>query len=201
LNDNTFKLRNGVKIKIITEPYCGWCSKPVSDNYRKCVDCNIQHPLIKIHAAGIYLLKDKKDPASENYCRIYPLNRQIWLLKGSLLGAYKAADNLGECIGYLIGCSYQYLKDFSLIVAAPPSDPNRGFNQAALLAQNISKRISIPFSDELYKKRITPPQRLTPSEQKEENVRDKYGCKRRIDGERVLIIDDICTTRNTCCVD
>jgi predicted amidophosphoribosyltransferase len=100
-------------------------------------------------------------------------------------------------MAYLINNSYQYLKSFDIIVAAPSSDMSRGFNQAGLLAQNISNRINIPFKDVLYKRCPSPPQKSTPFEKKEENVKDKYGCDEMFDDANIIIIDDICTTRST----
>ncbi len=198
LRDNAYELKNGIKIRLITEPHCGWCGKPVMPNYRKCFDCNIQPPRIKIFAAGIYLLEDKKDPESKIYHDNYPLNKEIWQLKkNSIKSAYSAAENLSECMVYLINNLYQDLKDFDLIVAAPPSDMSRGFNQAALLAENISQRINIPFMDILYKKSPSLCQHDISYEKKEENVKDIYGSKERLDNINIIIIDDICTTRNT----
>lgn len=195
--NNVYELKNGVKIRLITEPYCGWCGKPVMPNYKKCVDCNNQHPAIKIYAAGIYLLEDKRDPGSKIYHDTYPLNNEIWRLKNSIKSAYSAADNLGECIEYLINNSYQYLKSFDLIVAAPPNDMDRGFNQAALLAKNISERVDIPFVDVLYKKISPPPQHYISYDKKEENVKGIYSSNERVNNIDIIIIDDICTTRNT----
>ncbi|MDD4651967.1 MAG: phosphoribosyltransferase family protein [Methanothrix sp.] len=108
-----------------------------------------------------------------------------------------AAETLGECMAFLINNSYGYLKSFDLMVAVPPSTDSRGYNQAALLAQDISKRISIPFYDALYKKRPSPPQHKTAYKEKDGNVKDIYECKEDLSNLKIILIDDICTTKST----
>lgn len=179
---------------MITEPFCGWCSKPLLTNYKKCVDCNRELPIIKTYAASIYLLPDKKDPKSKIYHDNYPVNKEIWQLKNI---GNSAAENLGECMVFMINNSYQYLKSFDLLVAAPQSNESRGFNQASLLAKNISDRINIPFSDILFKRIPSAPQHQTSYEKKGINVNNLYDCSTPVDGLKIIIIDDVYTTGST----
>jgi len=97
---------------------------------------------------------------------------------------------------YVLNERFRYLKNANLIVPAPITDIKRPYNQADLLAQYISTRVGIEMEDILYK---TPhdPQHKTPWENKEENIRGKIKCLKRIDGKRVLLIDDTYNTGNT----
>ena len=39
---NSFIRSDGVKIDLIPEPYCKWCSKPIRKEYSICYNCNIK---------------------------------------------------------------------------------------------------------------------------------------------------------------
>lgn len=75
----------------------------------------------------------------------------------------------------------------------------RGFNQAALLAFELSKRVDVPVDgDILVRHRATAAQVDLDAEQRKENVEDAFRCTSRgaVD-QRVLLIDDVCTTGST----
>jgi len=129
---NSFIRSDGVKIDLIPEPYCKWCSKPIRKEYSICANCNSKPPLIEIRAVGIYPLHHPQDTQ---------LGREIWDLKN---GDRSMADKLGECMVYVITNQYQYLKDVDIIVPAPVGNLERGYNQAALLAKYVSENIYIP---------------------------------------------------------
>ena len=79
----------------------------------------------------------------------------------------------------------------------------RGYNQAALLAAQAGKRMGIPVETAgLERKRSGDSQARSGSlQQRHELVREAFAARRRFDGERVLLIDDVCTsgaTLNAC---
>lgn len=184
---NSFIRSDGVKIDLIPEPYCKWCSKPIRKEYSICFNCKIKPPLIEIRAVGIYPLHRPRDNQNQ-------LGREIWQLKD---GDPSMADKLGACMVYVINNHYQYLKDVDIIVPAPVGNLERGYNQAALLAKYVSENISIPCKDILYKKEEYPPQHDTPLQEKENAIRDKIGCREEITGKKVLLIDDTYITGST----
>lgn len=183
---------DGIKIELIPEPYCRWCSKPISKSYRDhglCYDCNqrlsrSEIPLVKINAVGLYLLK-----TAENQ-----LSKEIWQLKSDR----SIADKLGECMVYVINTRYQHLKKMDIIVPVPPGESKRPYNQAALLALYVSTNIGIRYKDILYKREDYPAQHTTTDlDAKKDTIKGKIGCKEKITGLNVLLIDDTYITGNT----
>ncbi len=74
----------------------------------------------------------------------------------------------------------------------------RGYNQAELLAQRLSKTTRIDFDDRLLRK---VEERRTQSELKKAerraNVKGTLHAPGGAEGKRILIVDDICTTGET----
>jgi len=80
----------------------------------------------------------------------------------------------------------------------------RGYNQSALLAWELSNLINIPVADNcLIRQSHTKPQVGTANaEERRNNVTDAFTCRnRRLQGRQVLLIDDVATsgaTLNSC---
>jgi ComF family protein len=76
---------------------------------------------------------------------------------------------------------------------------DRGYNQAALLAQQLSDRIHIPtISRALTRTRITAVQMELKAADRRTNVAGAFACSEaRVRGRRVAVIDDVCTTGAT----
>ncbi len=75
----------------------------------------------------------------------------------------------------------------------------RGFNQAALLAREISRRLDVPVRKVVSRKRSTEPQAGLTNAKRRANVRGAFAIKSgvRLDGLRVLLVDDVLTTGTT----
>jgi len=75
----------------------------------------------------------------------------------------------------------------------------RGYNQAALLAREMSRRVGLAVDEQtLVRQRATAPQVELDAAQRRENVRDAFHCSGNgLAGKRVLLIDDVCTTGAT----
>ncbi|MGD8997027.1 MAG: phosphoribosyltransferase family protein [Anaerolineae bacterium] len=76
---------------------------------------------------------------------------------------------------------------------------DRGFNQAALLAHQLSKQVHLPVNEHtLVRQRATASQIDLNTEERKQNVRDAFRCTTSaLAGRRVLLIDDVCTTGST----
>jgi ComF family protein len=74
----------------------------------------------------------------------------------------------------------------------------RGFNQAALLARRIARRLAIPTRPRwLTRVRATLPQSDLPATARRANVRGAFRASRDVAGRHVLLVDDILTTGAT----
>jgi ComF family protein len=76
---------------------------------------------------------------------------------------------------------------------------HRGFNQAALLAREVARRYGVPVSQVVRRSRATPSQAGLTHAKRRANVRGAFKVKRgaRLNGLRVLLIDDVLTTGAT----
>lgn len=75
----------------------------------------------------------------------------------------------------------------------------RGFNQAALIAQTLSKFYKIPLFNNLIKTKQTQPQVELKKKEREKNIRGVFTVKnpREIRGKRIFLVDDVFTTGST----
>jgi ComF family protein len=75
----------------------------------------------------------------------------------------------------------------------------RGFNQAELLAQEISKHRRIPILNALRRVKSTPNQAGLTSAGRRKNIAGAFQSRKGIDltGKRILLIDDVFTTGAT----
>ena len=91
--------------------------------------------------------------------------------------------------------------DFDAVCAVPSSAlsiMNRGFRHSELLASRVAGILGIPYiKDMLGAKGFRKPQHKSAAKERIENVRGKYYIKRRADGMKILLIDDIRTTGAT----
>lgn len=72
----------------------------------------------------------------------------------------------------------------------------RGFNQAGLLAREIAKRWNVPARNAARRTRATAPQAGLTNAKRRANVSGAFSVKSgvRLDGMRVLLVDDVLTT-------
>ncbi len=91
--------------------------------------------------------------------------------------------------------------NFDLVTAVPLNAvrlKERGYNQSALLAQNLSQITRIPFDDTILKRvRNTPSQTKLSRSQRQENVKNAFMAIGDLEGKRILLVDDVITTGST----
>ena len=78
----------------------------------------------------------------------------------------------------------------------PAKEQKRGYNQAELLARELSRQLDIPCSDCLQKVKKTQDQHNLLKEARRTAQKNSYAC-RPLHGEKVLLVDDVCTTGET----
>jgi ComF family protein len=81
----------------------------------------------------------------------------------------------------------------------PAKERERGFNQAALLAELMAERMSLQIKPVLERVRYTTTQTAFDREERMENLRNAFRLRKKADVRhlRVLLIDDVLTTGST----
>jgi ComF family protein len=81
---------------------------------------------------------------------------------------------------------------------APARERERGFNQAALLAERVGQALARPVKTRwLGRARPTRPQSELAADERRRNVRGAFRAAPAVDGRHVLVIDDVLTTGAT----
>jgi len=107
---------------------------------------------------------------------------------------------LAECLGERLPVEDEH---YDLVVPVPLHPKRlrwRGFNQAALLAAEVARRLDCKLDTiSLVRVVATPPQTALDLETRRRNVRRAFAVRRpdRIVNQRVLLVDDVMTTGAT----
>lgn len=75
----------------------------------------------------------------------------------------------------------------------------RGYNQASLLAKELSKIIGLPVEEDalIRVQDVAPQARTKSAAERRQNVRHAFACNKNMAGKQILLIDDVCTTGAT----
>lgn len=141
----------------------------------------------------------------------YSLARSVARYEAVLLDAihafkYKGKITTGEILGKMMA-DHVYpgfnIADYSLIVPVPlhlRRLRERGFNQAVILAGEISKRFSLPMDFLTLKRQgFTEPQVSLGKDQRRINVKGAFIVRdgKKIEGRKIVLVDDVYTTGST----
>ncbi len=86
------------------------------------------------------------------------------------------------------------------VPVSPGTMRRRGYNQSALLAEELAKRVGVPLETGVLEKSMeTEQQMLLDREARLQNVKGAYRVagSEKIAGKRVLLVDDVATTGST----
>lgn len=101
----------------------------------------------------------------------------------------------------LADCLPEGYRGARLVLGVPLHDRRRrerGYNQSELLARALAAEAGLPAVSESVKRvRATPPQVGLSARERVDNVRGAFLADERVRGERVLLVDDVCTTGAT----
>lgn len=168
----------------ISEPRCFKCGKPVSAAEEYCRDC-LENRHVFDRGRGIFVYDERMRRSLVRYkyygCREYGdfYSRAMCLYARKELALWKP----------------------DLIVPVPihkSKERLRGFNQAAYLAEKISRFTGIPADSALVQKvRKTKSQKKLTARQRQENLRKAFRVERKLTGLKILIVDDVYTTGST----
>ena len=90
----------------------------------------------------------------------------------------------------------------TILVPVPASLPalrQRGFNPAGEIARHLSRRLSLPYRNVLFRSKEAGPQKLLGRRQRYERVQSLYGLRNSasLSGCHVWVVDDVLTTGST----
>lgn len=162
-------------------PFCLRCAQPGAG--RHCRSCE-NNPLATDGIRAPFLMGGA-------------LREAIYALK--YRGLRAAAPQLGRMLA-------QHLAEHPIpgdVLVPVPLHPrrlrHRGYNQAALLAREVSCLTRLPVREDLLeRRRDTPPQvRTATREQRQTNVRDSFASTSNVPGLAVVLVDDVTTTGST----
>ena len=115
---------------------------------------------------------------------------------------FRKKKELGDVLGMIISGRLPSM-NADIIIPVPlhrTRMKERGFNQSELLALSLSRCKGLPvIADALIRVRETRPQFELHKYERENNVRGAFEVTNRaaIQGKRILLLDDICTTGST----
>jgi ComF family protein len=145
-------------------------------------------------------------------CQGQPLQidgiRSVAAYEGTLREAihcfkYKYVRGLAEVLGGLLVTFWRAnVFPVDVIVPVPLHRRRvreRGYNQSALLALVLGREVHLPvLIDALHRDRYTISQVRLGWQERRKNVADAFSCvDRRVVGEDILLVDDVCTTGST----
>jgi len=177
-------------IHAVAPPFCEGCGLPlpgiIGEEARYCGRCLSDPPTYGRARYGVQYEGPVRDAMVKfKYSRALHMGRGLSVL---LLDAFYRHFQQG---------------DFDFIVPVPMHRRRlvqRGFNQAAVLAERISRRILTPIDrTSLIKTKDTPPQVGLPRSQRIKNLKNAFAVSHpeKIRDRRILLIDDVATTGST----
>lgn len=178
-------------------PKCIFCRK-VMDKTDICEECKAKLPYTKgdsITQKFPYIKKCITPLYYENQVREAILRYKFW---GLSVYSHRFGLIMAECIENNLDCG-----DIDVISWVPLSKKRlrkRGYNQAQLLAETVSRELDIPAEATLVKTVDNPTQSGTKNAgERAKNVRGVYSTEdpKNIRGKAVLLIDDVVTTGST----
>lgn len=173
-------------LKRVEPPFCMRCGKTVwSDEQEYCEDCK-RFPKYYEKGYPVFIYQE-------------PLKKALYDFKYHNQREY--ALFFAKCMYYRFHEEWEKLS-FDGIVPVPLHKNKlrrRGYNQAALLAKQLSKQLAVPFyTDYLVRKEDTGPQKELNDRQRMKNLKKAFKIgKNKIKLKRILLVDDIYTSGAT----
>lgn len=183
------------KVRLVAPPLCPLCGRPFLDGAGEdhlCGSCLVRSLyFVRARAWACY-------PGDQEL--EHPLREVLQRFK------YGRKESLGKPLGRLMarGCA-QFFHEctFDAIIPVPLHSKRlrwRGFNQAVLLAREVSRLWGIPMDPfVLARSRDTSPQTQLPEEERRKNVRGVFSLSpnKSAEGMTLLLVDDVYTSGAT----
>jgi ComF family protein len=172
-------------LNILPHPFCPLCRSFLDQNLRKCPKCPQSLPLSLNRSLGVF------DPYYQTLVHHFKYNRK-----------FSIGKNLGRRLGEILR-KEEFSKGFDYIIPVPLHSSRkreRGYNQSRILAEEISKTISVSLAEKvLIRRKKTKDQTHLSVEERERNVRGAFVVKANLtlQGKKVILVDDVMTTGAT----
>ncbi len=117
-------------------------------------------------------------------------------------GLREAAGPLGDWLAAYIRLLPDRFTRETVLVPLPLSarrERSRGFNQSAILADIVSKKLGLPSSPQLLRRHrhSSPQTELRSAEERKSNVRGCFSAAPEARGKRLILVDDVVTSGST----
>lgn len=179
------------KIQLNDKFYCVICKKTSPLNYL-CRQCQPNHYLKAVWVCADYnnqILHDLIHNLKYRYVE------QVSHELTKIMSAYLIKNKIFE--------NFAINKDNTVICSVPLHHKRylkRGFNQAELIAKNISQIFNIPYQGILIRQKNTQTQVELNKQQRQDNVKDAFAINSKIadiSNKKIILIDDVVTTGST----
>lgn len=167
--------------------YCPCCGEPSAFEEAPCMPC----------ASCLKKLPPWRDFL---FFGIYAGPLRELILRAKFHGSLASLDGLGRLLAAVCAGHYAVTALPDVIIPMPLHERrlrSRGFNQCLELARPVAKALGVPVrTDILVKKLALNPQSSLTREERMA-LEQPFAVKRSVEGLRVLVIDDVCTTGAT----
>lgn len=123
----------------------------------------------------------------------------IWIRGLKYSGYRELAKPLGDALARQLG-SILHSWRIETIIPVPlhaKRARSRGYNQATLLAQTVSKRLQIPIDTKLLERTEWRDTQAHQGKSGRKNINTMFRCHTRAPYKTVCLVDDVCTTGAT----
>ena len=173
------------RLKPVNGPRCYKCSKPLHDPGQEyCENCRSRSHLFE-QGIGIFPYSTL---LQESLYRLKYGKRQEYGTFYGELAAFYARKQIEK---------WQIQRIIPIPLHRKRME-KRGYNQAEIIAEALGKRLNLPVKKKQLKRKInTKPQKDLDPIQRRANMRGAFITKSDLQGENILLIDDIYTTGTT----
>lgn len=185
--------------KLICPPSCACCKKilDIDDDSVLCNECYEELAKRVTDIAG----ENKSDYIEKLY---FYYRYKNWYVKNIVSHTKYVGSK--EFLKFIGKCGKESLKKHNLlgqldVITFTPRRPTQvrlySFDQAEELAKAISAETNIPCQALLKRKGFSFEQKSLKTKSRSKNVEGKFVCKDKLNGKRILLVDDVVTTGST----
>ena len=177
-------------VRFVQVPFCERCGDPVPGTIGgpfECAGCRGLQPAFDWARSAVHY-----DGAAKTCLRRFKYQAGIWLqeeLVGWLAALWRTCPADVRAADFVTG-----------VPLYPRRERERGYNQAALLAEGLARQVGIPFRPRMLGRRMpTATQTHLTAVQRVHNVKGVFKVLRpgQVRGARIALVDDVMTTGAT----